>query len=116
MKCINCIEKEKTWSKDNDPIECAFKSWVFSPDNWMCGTMDKLRDIAEKNEVYNDDMYAWLVPYEYWDPYWSDNYLFGYIYLEWYKSRGKTDRCINMETLQPLTLETAYLITNLKCD
>lgn len=114
MKCIHCIEKEKTWSKWNDPIECAFESGVFSENNWNCWTMDILRDMAQKNEVYNDDMYAWLIAYEFIDYEKSNEYwevsLIWYLYLEWYKQRGKTDRCINMETLQPLTLELALKI------
>lgn len=108
--CKYCQEKMKTWSKWNDPIQCAFTTGVFTENNWNCWLMDILRDKAEKSEVYNDDMYAWLVPYEYWDPYWSNNYWFGYLYLEWYKSRWKTDKCINMETLKPLTLDNALSI------
>jgi len=109
MKCIHCIEKEKTWSKWNDPIECAFETGIFSSDNWNCWTMDILRDKAQQNEIYNDDMYAWLIAYEVWEPFY-EWYEFWYLYLEWYKSRGRTDKCINMDTLQPLTLELALKI------
>ena len=91
---------------------CLLHEWD-EKDNYLIA-MDILRDMAQKNEVYNDDMYAWLVSYEFIDYEKSNEYwevsLIWYLYLEWYKSRGKTDRCINMETLQPLTLELAYKI------
>lgn len=107
--CKYCIEKQKTWSKWNDPIECAFITWVFSDNNWNCWLMDILRDKAGKNEVWNDDMYAWVVPYEIWQLY-TESYVSWYLYLEWYKSRWKTDKCINMDTLEPLTLDNALSI------
>lgn len=108
-KCKYCIEKEKNWSKWSDPIECAFENWVFSSDNWNCWTMDYLRSMAERNEVWNEDMYASVIPLSF--PYDTNEY-WGYLYLEWYKSRWRTDKCVDMEEMKPLTLERAYSIIN----
>lgn len=115
MKCKHCIEKEKTWDENNSPIECAFETGVFSPNNWNCWTMDYLRERSEKNEVWNDDEFAWLVPYDIefdkedtideWCPSTS-----WYIYIQQYKHRGTTDICLDMNTLEPLELDLAYLI------
>ncbi len=75
--------------------------------------MDKLRDQAEKTSVWNDDMYAWIMPYSidrHDEVYWTVDDDSGYLYLEWYKSRGKTDKCIDMDTIEPLSLDKAYEI------
>lgn len=100
MKCIYCREKEIDWGEWNSKIKCAFESWIFSEDNWNCWMMDKLRDLAEENSIWSDDMNAWIVSKE-WE----------FIYLEWYKSRWTTDKCIDMNTLKPLTFEKAYETT-----
>jgi hypothetical protein len=100
MKCNHCIEKQKNWNEWNSDIQCAFENWVFSWNNWNCWTMDYLREKAEESEIWSDDMFAWLIANE-WE----------FIYLEWYKSRWGTDKCIDMETLQPITLEKALSLT-----
>lgn len=103
MKCKLCIEKEKTWNKENSEIECAFENWVFSEKNWNCWTMVLLREKAENNSLWVNDTNAWLIPYHFDTEVWYEESWF--IYLEWYKSRGKTDKCIDMETLKPVNLE-----------
>ena len=108
MKCKYCIEKEKTWSEDNSPIECAFEEWQFNwNNNWNCWTMDYLREIAENNSIWNEDQNAWLIPYTYET---ERSFETWYIYLEWYKTRCSTDKCIDMENIEDLTLEKAYNI------
>lgn len=95
MKCKRCLKKKKEWSSTSSPIKCAFENWYFSSNNWNCWTMDILREKAEENRVHNDDRNASLIPYEYW-----------YLYLEWYKDRGATDRLIDMDNVgEEVTLE-----------
>lgn len=108
MKCKYCKEKEKLWWKNNDTIKCAFENWEdFNEDNWNCWLLDYFREYLNDNYIWNNDQYAWLIPYEVKN---KDNYDFWYIYLEWYKSRWKTEKCIDMENNKSLTLSKAYLI------
>ena len=108
-KCKYCLEKEKTWDKWNSPIECAFEKWFFSENNWNCWSMDFLREKVEDNSVYNEDTYAWIIPYNIQN---KDNEDIWFIYLEWYKSRWRTDKCIDMETQKPIKLEKVYKVIN----
>jgi len=96
-KCKRCLEKEKEWSKEHDPIQCAFdnKENIFNTENWNCWTMDVLREKAMDSEIWNQDQYASLIPYEIQLDDWS--YIISYLYLEWYKSRGRTEKLLNME-------------------
>lgn len=107
--CKFCKQKTKTWSKDNSPIKCAFSQMDmngkqrFSSDNWNCWAMDFFRGLAEKNAIWSDDNYWWLIAYE-WQFY----------YLWWYKSRWATDEFLEINSREDITLEDAYnLIDNL---
>jgi hypothetical protein len=95
--CKRCIERGKTWN-GGDP-KCAFESGVFDTDNWMCATMNALRDKAEDNRVYNNDQSGALLP----DGEGS------YIVLSWYKNRGRTEGAwvFDESDLERLTLENA---------
>jgi len=101
MKCKFCKRKEKTWDKSNSPIQCAFEKWIFNENNFNCGTMDFFREVVEECYVWNDDLFAWIVSNKWW-----------FLYLEWYKSRWKTDKCIDMRNISDLTLQEAYNIIN----
>lgn len=97
MKCNLCIEKEKTWSSKNSPIECAFdnKSKIFSSDNWNCWTLDFFRDYLIENEtsIWNNDSNWWIIPYHIEN---EKNEDIWFIFLEWYKSRWNTEKIIDL--------------------
>jgi hypothetical protein len=79
--CPRCKKRGKNWNGDEP--KCAFESHnkVFSRTNWNCATMNTLREIASQNEIWNNDVYAALIP-------WRDNSSF--LALSWYKHRGQT--------------------------
>lgn len=77
---------------------CAFKSGVFSADNWNCATLNELRDPDLGPECYSDDQVSQLVPWE------------GcFVAMGWYKQRGRTEFAgiLNERVLTPLTLGQA---------
>lgn len=113
MACRLCKERGKTW-EGSDPV-CAFENGVFSPKNWNCATMSKLRRLSEGlgNSDRDDDSCGSIgyVPL-------SDNYApatyegyGGYIVMMWYKERGRVDNALFMtdEGAEPLTIEHAEI-------
>ncbi|PAE51969.1 hypothetical protein CHH95_06405 [Bacillus licheniformis] len=113
MVCRLCKERGKTW-EGSDPV-CAFENGVFSPKNWNCATMSKLRRLSEGlgNSDRDDDSCGSIgyVPL-------SDNYApatyegyGGYIVMMWYKERGRVGHALFMtdEGAEPLTLEHAEI-------
>lgn len=113
MACRLCKERGKTW-EGSDPV-CAFENGVFSPKNWNCATMSKLRRLSEGlgNSDRDDDSCGSIgcVPL-------SDNYApatyegyGGYIVMMWYKERGRVGHALFMtdEGAEPLTLEHAEI-------
>ncbi|WP_232696119.1 hypothetical protein [Brevibacillus daliensis] len=111
MPCPLCIERGKTWNGD-DP-RCAFETAVFSPNNWNCATMNRLRQIARDiNISYRDDQAAsslGAVPFE------GDDYS-GYVVMTWYKDRGNTGNAFiawSGEPIRELTLADAMLAIRL---
>ncbi|MBS2764183.1 hypothetical protein [Bacillus licheniformis] len=113
MACRLCKERGKTWEGD-DPV-CAFEKGVFSPENWNCATMSKLRRLSEGlgNSDRDDDSCGSIgyVPL-------SDNYApatyegyGGYIVMMWYKERGRVGHALFMtdEGAEPLTLQHAEI-------
>lgn len=82
-KCPYCLEKEKYWEKEfqgSSEIQCAFPNWEsFNTENWNCWLLDIIREIAEKNYIYNDDIYTSIIPYSDWN-----------LYVSWYKNRWQT--------------------------
>ena len=113
MPCQLCIERGKVWTGD-DP-KCAFENGVFSPDNWNCATMNRLREIAEElGTTMRDDNSCGSIGYVPLDADYApddfDTYS-GYIVMMWYKDRGKTGNAVFMtddETV-PLTIRHAEL-------
>lgn len=100
--CPYCLAKRKLWGEHSSPIKCAF-NWEkssFSSDNWNCWLLDILREEAEQNYTYNDDMYGSVIAM-------SDHPKVEFVYLEWYKSRGTTDKLVDMNTLKPLKYKFA---------
>ncbi|QPI23260.1 hypothetical protein ICC24_07880 [Bacillus licheniformis] len=113
MACRLCKERGKSW-EGSDPV-CAFENGVFSPKNWNCATMSKLRRLSEGlgNSDRDDDSCGSIgyVPL-------SDNYApatyegyGGYIVMMWYKERGRVGHALFMtdEGAEPLTLEHAEI-------
>lgn len=84
--CPRCKKRGKTW-KGDDP-KCAFMEGFFDPDNWNCATVAVLRSFARDLAEYSQDHYAWLTPI-------SGE---GFLVLHWYKSRGRTERCLFMSS------------------
>lgn len=77
---------------------CAFTEGVFSPDNWNCQTVGKLRDLCYEGQEkmpagvdyqYCDDQkYASI----HIDDVWVDDKWIGLcLWITWYKNRGRTD-------------------------
>ena len=95
--------------------QCAFKRGKFTADNWNCVTMNLLREIADELVTYNGDERAALIPVGgYGDELTGHdpcNFIF-YVYLQWYKRRGQTERAVKFSICEdvppePLTLKDA---------
>ena len=95
MACKACLERGKNW-QGSDP-RCAFPdNGVFTPDNWSCATLEKLRDFVYEGQASmpprvdyrycDDDKYATLCVH---DLDGLDGALA--LWISWYKSRGATD-------------------------
>jgi hypothetical protein len=97
--CSRCLARGKTWEGSNPT--CAFVEGTFSGDNWMCATMNGLRDMVEESRVWSEDQSAAIIPYD------GD-----FIVLGWYKNRGRTEFAGKLEerVMRPLTLEFAELV------
>lgn len=101
--CAACRARGKTWN-GSDPT-CAFQHGKpFSPDNWSCATLDRVRDLAESEpapkgitrahdkdwgdqswatfDVGSDDLRGDVLGTEDWGPW--------VLWVTWYKSRGRT--------------------------
>lgn len=71
-------------------IKCAFPKGMFSPNNWNCETMNKLRDLVGDWDTesklgvqcYNNDQKIGLYPL---------NDTGDFLILTWYKRRGRTE-------------------------
>ncbi|AUG37189.1 hypothetical protein [Bacillus velezensis] len=113
MVCRLCRERGKTWH-GSDPV-CAFENGVFSPDNWACATMGKLRRLSEElgHSDRDDDSCGSIgyVPLN--DNYAPDTYegFGGYVVMMWYKERGRVGNAVFMtdERTEPLTIEHAEI-------
>ena len=82
-KCPRCSTRVKDWSGD-DP-KCGFdKDGNFLEDNWMCDTLNSLREM-EGQDVWCDDTYVKVV----------SRCDVGHGILSWYKHRGRTDEFRN---------------------
>jgi len=101
MICNACRERGKPWDGD-DPI-CGFDKNVFDCENWNCATLGKLRILAEKGKVFNNEQYCSIIPI----PETND-----FVILLWYKSRGRTDSAIVIsdKSILPLTINIAEKI------
>lgn len=102
----------------SSPVICAFDNpeQSFNGDNWGCETMSCLRTIVkgvnDEGHLYfmRDDMCNGSIGVI---PLPSDELGTGYLVMNWYKNRGRTDKAniINEDDpIKRLSLETALLI------
>jgi len=75
--------------------DCAFPDWGdlegearFSTNNWTCGAMSKIRDMAAEVEVWSEDQHVAILP-------WYDQPL--HLVVSYYKHRGRTEGLHVME-------------------
>lgn len=101
MKCAACSAPGyKNWNGD-DP-KCAFETGRFSTENWNCGTVAKLRRLAQDltashergnnvpHPLWANDQNALLLPF--YDGFTSTNDdIADFLFVGWYKSRGRTE-------------------------
>jgi len=127
-KCPNCLDLEKSWPQEVDvmvgdtviretrgDLECAFLSGKFASKNWCCGTMAKLRWIAEEHKLllfdYDRQQSYAVIPFDLDVADDEDAAEFGSICLTWYKNRGQTENAVVLweegERDPALTLEIA---------
>lgn len=80
--------------------KCAFRSGVFDTDNWNCEGLYTLRSDAYRREVvvYSEDNNACLVPFE-----------GRFLFLGWYKGRGRVDELRFMDVDEPIILAPVTL-------
>lgn len=101
--CKACETRGKTW-RGGDP-KCAFTEGFFTEENWMCATMNLLRDKVADFAFWHDDHNTAMVVLD-------DNPRV--LVLNWYKSRGCTDvaSMICGTEKEPLTEEGALEYLN----
>jgi hypothetical protein len=110
------MERGKTWN-GSDYI-CAFEGEIFNPNNWMCATMNELRDLVEDwgNNIYDykhlEDEKISTIPIN--DISIESPHMF--LVLSWYKRRGRTGfaSLIDSDGQSPLTEEIAVKILESK--
>lgn len=92
--CPRCDQRGKTW-EGGDPV-CGFPTrGEFSRDNWMCATMDELRELVEPDAIWSNDQHAGVLAAA------GD-----FLVLGWYKSRGRTESAVILDSdlgARPLT-------------
>lgn len=83
--CRSARSLERGW-------KCAFtKAGRFTADNWMCGSMGRLRDAAifqHRDDLHSGSIAVVLLP--------DRNDLQGYIVLSFYKERGTVGAAVVM--------------------
>lgn len=105
FQCVECARRGKTW-QGSDP-KCAFPGGgVFSPGNWNCALMSKLRDMTRicGSVTYSEDTNCGVVPF-----YGS------FVVLVWYKNRGRVDAAhvvTDENPPRPLDMEFALKVIN----
>lgn len=103
----------------SDP-KCAFVSGMFSSDNWQCRTASSLRALLDGTGNIHQGMTMacqglWRMKTRLWDDSAGILYLnrdddgCGYVFLAWYKNRGKTDMIFD-DNCNPLSLKAAESI------
>lgn len=114
MKCELCkeflkkyplVKTEEEFDVDNtfvhklpdctmSEVQCAFRSEIFSENNWCCCTLDLIRDLCYErknshhyiNYQYCEDQKYATINISYINEVAGDT-----LWISWYKNRGKTD-------------------------
>lgn len=95
--CPRCQERGKTWHGE-DP-RCGFPDGgVFSPDNWNCATLNRLRELDRDGAAYTEDQWILTIPHD-----------GEFIVLGGYKRGGSVEFAgnLNEREMEDLTLERA---------
>jgi hypothetical protein len=102
MSCKMCRERGQAWS--GSAPKCAFTRAKFSPDNWNCATLNKIRDLIHQDDEshrpagivvqYDEDRWYALITTGYANCGDDDidSRVAGALYVEWYKHRGRTEQ------------------------
>lgn len=101
--CRRCVARGKTWT-GADP-QCGFRpNGRFISDNWNCATLNALRELGEKQELYGNEDNAAIFP--------RPDGEAGFVVLCWYKSRGRTEQAflLTSDGRSPLTLRMAEML------
>lgn len=112
--CDLCQERGKTW--EGSDTKCAFGHGLsFSRENWRCATMAVFRDACRESAVWNGDQSVGVVaiPESCCDE--TREFHPAHLVLSWYKSRGRTDGAIVLDSdgcVYPLTARLAEAIAN----
>ncbi|KKL27248.1 hypothetical protein LCGC14_2387060 [marine sediment metagenome] len=115
---VHVLSEERSFRMTQSPQECAFETGAFSTKNFQCGTMNDLRDLAEKlsedkerlEKGYCRDGYhrredmdsgsigVIRIPESDMEFEGEDGEpVQGYIVMTWYKNRGRTGRAYIMD-------------------
>lgn len=114
MKCAACSDRVKFW-KGDDP-KCAFRTGVFSSDNWNCATVGMIRDLVYEGQSpmppdvdyrYCEDMKYATIKIDHLPIHWMDTSEPMALWVAWYKSRGRTDAIWLLFSDQPPRAPTA---------
>lgn len=105
MTCPACLAAGMRPPDSAHPRRCAFEADEFSGDNWMCATLNRLRDRAlwrNRDDGTNGTIAVIPLPDDEQEPH-------GYIVLGFYKARGTVGSTVVVsdDSTQPLTLEIA---------
>lgn len=104
--CQACQSATKDWNGDDR--RCAFSEGRFSSNNWMCATVDALRDLVYEGQTpmppgvdyryCEDQKYATVVI----DHVELEGERIGLaLWVSWYKSRGGTDAVWLLDSSSP---------------
>lgn len=98
FECSRCAARGKTWN-GGDP-ECGFtEDGTFKVDNWNCASLNDLRQwiytgvVSNTIHTYREDYSYVVIDIEDVEPVEGR-----YLHLSWYKSRGKTDNIMIVDT------------------
>lgn len=114
VECPLCVSRGQDWS-GSAPV-CGFQDGVFSPANWNCATLNALRKAAvDFGKSYRNDGIGAIgylpLDTDFATEEESDAQNPGFVVLQWYKERGRTENAVFMADgeISPLTLRQAQL-------
>lgn len=113
--CKRCQHRGKPENYGSNPI-CAFSNEerIFSPDNWSCATIDKVREIIYKRHedkiCYSNDNQLVVIGIS--EVKIEEESIGDFLVVGWYKQRGKTDTLyiIEGESIHVPSLEEVEVI------